>query len=86
MIDKYDNKWIGTDEGGLVKMNHKNKWTIYKKFNTDLPSNVINDVAIDENGNVIGVLGIGHDVTQRMLREEKLKKYRARKKKIKKQR
>ncbi len=31
----------------------------------------------DEEGNVIGVLGIGHDVTQRKLKEEKLKELNA---------
>ena len=27
----------------------------------------------DDNGNVLGVLGIGHDVTERKQREEELK-------------
>ena len=50
--DNLGNKWIGTSMG-LVKFNGEN-WDIYNKSNSDLPTNMINCVTIDENNIWIG--------------------------------
>ena len=52
LISEGDNIWVGTDGGGLVRINDLNCQTIfYNKGNSDLPSNIINTIAIDKKGN-----------------------------------
>ena len=49
-IDEFDNKWIGTDGGGLVKCDGTN-WTVYDTSNSGLPTDGVECLAIDESGN-----------------------------------
>jgi ligand-binding sensor domain-containing protein len=55
-IDAKGNKWIGTNNG-LVKISEGN-WKIYNSDNSDLPSNSISDILIDDAG--INLLIITH--------------------------
>ena len=44
--------WVGTDGGGLVKLNKSTgEFIVYDKWNSKLPDNWINAIAIDEQGN-----------------------------------
>jgi len=58
-IDRQGNKWIGTESywsgsnyvgGGLAKFDGVN-WTVYNTENSGLPSNYVNAIAIDAQGN-----------------------------------
>lgn len=54
-IDGADNKWFGTDNGGVVQTNPNGKKTlsIFNKDNSPLPSNRILKIKVDKvNGNV----------------------------------
>jgi hypothetical protein len=54
-VDGSNNKWIGTSDSGLFYLSPDGQKTIYHftKDNSPLPSNTINDIAIDEtNGTV----------------------------------
>lgn len=56
-IDSKGNKWITTNNGGLVKYDGAN-WTVYTKENSDLPANSIYSIFIDKNDNVwLGLSG-----------------------------
>jgi hypothetical protein len=58
-IDALNNKWIGTDGGGLAKFDGVN-WTVYNTSNSGLPSNYVYAIAIDGQGNKwIGTWGGG---------------------------
>jgi ligand-binding sensor domain-containing protein len=53
-IDKKQNKWIGTDLGGLVKFDDTpgdTSWSVYNKSNSGLPDNSVYAIAIDDSGN-----------------------------------
>ena len=57
-IDSNNNKWIGTDRGGLARFDGTN-WTIYNGFNSGLPNtgpnkivNSIHSIVIDSKGNL----------------------------------
>ncbi len=49
-IDAQDNKWIGTNWGGLAKFDGIN-WTVYDNSNSGLLYNSITAIAIDEQDN-----------------------------------
>ena len=54
-IDGADNKWFGTDGGGVLHTNHNGQETlnIFNKSNSPLPSNTILKISIDKsNGKV----------------------------------
>jgi len=56
-IDSKGNKWITTNNGGLVKYDGAS-WTVYTKENSDLPANSIYSIFIDKNDNVwLGLSG-----------------------------
>jgi ligand-binding sensor domain-containing protein len=59
--DEGDYLWVGTHVGGLVKLNKlTGEVIVYDKWNSGLPSNYINAIAIDRQGNKwIGLLGDG---------------------------
>lgn len=48
-IDKFNNKWIGTESGGLLKFDGL-EWDVYNDKNSSIQSNNINVVAIDGKG------------------------------------
>ncbi len=47
VIDRSGNKWIGTERGGILKMDNFGMWTHFHKDNTSLPDNMINSLVID---------------------------------------
>ncbi|MCF8432791.1 MAG: T9SS type A sorting domain-containing protein, partial [Melioribacteraceae bacterium] len=49
--DENITKWIATEFFGLVKFDGTN-WNIYNKSNSEIPSNQINDIALDSKMNV----------------------------------
>lgn len=49
-IDNFDVKWIGTGGAGLVKFDGSN-WTLYSTFNSSIPDNYVNAIAIDAYSN-----------------------------------
>jgi Predicted periplasmic ligand-binding sensor domain len=49
-IDVKGNKWIGTNEHGIVKFDGS-KWTVYDTSNSGLPYNTVNCIAEDKIGN-----------------------------------
>ncbi len=51
MIDQYNNKWIGTYGGGLVKFDGTN-WTVFNTINSDLISNYVNSIVFDLSGDL----------------------------------
>lgn len=49
-LDIYNNKWICTDFGGLVKFNsNQNQWTVFNTENSPIPSNFIITIKISKN-------------------------------------
>ena len=48
IIDEKDILWVGTHEGGLVKIDDAN-WTVYDTTNSGLPSDSVIAFAIDDN-------------------------------------
>jgi len=61
LADEGEYLWVGTEHGGLVKLNKSNgDFIIYDKLNSGLPSNWVNAIAIDGQGNKwIGTNGGG---------------------------
>jgi ligand-binding sensor domain-containing protein len=61
LADEGEYLWIGTEHGGLVKLNKSNgDFIIYDKLSSGLPSNWVNAIAIDGQGNKwIGTNGGG---------------------------
>ncbi len=58
-IDGSGNKWIGTNDGGLVRFDGTN-WDVYNTSNSGLPDNSVLSIAIDGSGNKwIGTAGGG---------------------------
>jgi hypothetical protein len=58
-IDNLGNKWIGTDEGRIVKFDGMN-WVFYNSSNFELPCDCVEEIAIDNLGNKwIGTYGGG---------------------------
>lgn len=49
-IDAFDNLWVATQHGGLVKFDGT-YWTIYDTTNSQIPSNMVNSLTIDKYGN-----------------------------------
>lgn len=47
--DENGNVWMGTHRGGLVKFDGEN-WTVYDKYNSDLPDDYVYSVAVDKGG------------------------------------
>lgn len=81
VIDEYDNKWIATlgNNGGLIVYSHNNtlednsddQYRILQKEKGlgNLPSNTVNAIAADKNGNIwvgtdngIGIIYCGYDI------------------------
>ncbi len=50
VIDGSGNKWIGTRQGGLFKLDSFGMWTRYNRDNSNLPDNAINDLVVDADG------------------------------------
>lgn len=59
-IDEFNNKWLGTSENGLIKLNGE-KLHIYNTSNSGITSNSINAVLIDKTDNLkwLGVENVG---------------------------
>lgn len=55
-IDEHNNVWLATANDGLVKYDGK-FFTYFNMENSDIPTNSITDVKIDDGGNVWGVGG-----------------------------
>lgn len=55
-IDEHNNVWLATANDGLVKYDGK-FFTYFDMENSDIPTNSITDVKIDDGGNVWGVGG-----------------------------
>ena len=49
-VDHQQNKWLGTDGGGLVKFDGT-EWTIYNSTNSGLPTNYVASILIDGSAN-----------------------------------
>lgn len=54
-VDGANNKWIGTADSGLFYFSSDGQQTIYHftKDNSPLPSNVINDVSLDDSNGIV---------------------------------
>jgi streptogramin lyase len=52
VIDKSGNKWIGTQRGGLFKLDSFGMWTHLHKDNTALPDNTIQELVADSQESV----------------------------------
>gem|GEM_PF-2805885 len=42
--------WVGTDGRGVAHLSANDKWTVYNIDNSDVPSNYVQSLSIDENG------------------------------------
>ncbi len=67
-IDNIENKWFATSTG-LVKLAASN-WTIFNSSNSGLKFNIVNDLAVDKNGDIWLATGsfdeIGDTITGRI--------------------
>jgi ligand-binding sensor domain-containing protein len=50
-VDPFDHVWFCTTDNGLIKFDGM-QWTTYKTSNSGIPSNWVNDVAVDPEGKV----------------------------------
>ncbi|MCP4716724.1 MAG: hypothetical protein GY868_16505, partial [Deltaproteobacteria bacterium] len=58
VIDSAGNKWIGTELGGLFKLDGFGMWSRFHKGNSSLPDNMITALDVDANGALwIGTAG-----------------------------
>lgn len=51
-VDGSGNKWIGTERGGLFKLDSFGMWTTFHRDNSSLPDNRVKALAIDQRGTV----------------------------------
>lgn len=51
-IDKYNNKWIGTYTGGLIKLSSNGEWKIFNKNNTPMYFNSVEHIVFDNEDNI----------------------------------
>lgn len=51
-IDSLDNKWIGTRDEGVVKIDSLGNWTYYHEGNSLLPDNYVENIEIDQQGRI----------------------------------
>jgi len=51
-IDRSENKWVGTQGGGLAVLDDSGEWTVYDTRNSGLPGNTIISLAVDESDNI----------------------------------
>ncbi|NJK98807.1 MAG: hypothetical protein HC905_31315 [Bacteroidales bacterium] len=52
-IDNFNNKWIGTYNGGLAKFCADGTWKLFNRENTDMPYNQsVEHIVIDKRNNV----------------------------------
>jgi ligand-binding sensor domain-containing protein len=51
-VDKDDNVWSATCDGGLAKLEKNNNWKIYNVFNSGLAVNDVSKVIADSRGNI----------------------------------
>ena len=65
---KDDLKAMTTNETLFIE-----EWVTYASNNKKILLETSKKTMYDDNGNVIGILGIGHDATERKLKEERLK-------------
>ncbi len=52
IIDSSGNKWIGTENGGIFKLDSFGMWTHFHQGNTGLPGNMIEDLEVDKRGTI----------------------------------
>jgi ligand-binding sensor domain-containing protein len=50
VIDRAGNKWIGTENGGLFKLDALSGWTRFTRENSGLIDNKITALALDQGG------------------------------------
>ncbi len=50
-VDVFNNKWIGTNSGGLVKFDGTT-WTVYNTTNSGIPDNRVNTIYTEANGHI----------------------------------
>jgi hypothetical protein len=56
-VDSIGNKWVGTNNGGLVKFDGT-YWTVYNIENSDLTSNEVQCITVDKSNNLW--IGVGY--------------------------
>jgi len=85
IIGKTDYDFVSKELSDFFRENDKNamqankpilneEWVKYKRTNKKVLLETTKKAMRDEEGNVIGVLGIGHNITQRAKKEKELKK------------
>jgi streptogramin lyase len=52
VVDRSGNKWIGTEYGGVFKLDSFGMWTQFHKDNTSLPDNMIHALVVDNRGTI----------------------------------
>ena len=50
-VDVFNNEWIGTNSGGLVKFDGTT-WTVYNTTNSGIPDNRVNTIYTEANGHI----------------------------------
>jgi len=85
IIGKTDFDFLENNEAQMCKTNdikamnkpsttvNTEEWVTYKSDNKEVLLDITKRAMKDNNGDIIGILGIGHDVTQRKLKEDTLK-------------
>lgn len=59
VIDKQNNKWIGSGGTGMYKLSHDSVLTNFRPENSPMPSYSVNSIAIDSNQNIWIATGSG---------------------------
>ncbi len=51
-VDRFGSKWIGTETGGVFRLDAKGMWQHLHRDNSGLKSNTIENIVIDSRGNI----------------------------------